>query len=126
MRIYPLYSLIVLLFISISCYIYLPSDLLVQAKQSIAAVLLIPNYYFMNNLDVSYFSVDAKNALFLHLWSVGVEVQNYIIWGLLFFLISGRKTACKITVLTLIAVASFYYSQRQLTTDPMVSFYSPR
>lgn len=124
-RIYPLYSIVVLFFVVVSCYIYLPVDLKKQVNQSISAILLMPNYYFMNNLDVSYFSTDAKSSLLLHLWSVGVEIQNYIIWGGLLFFISKATVKIKAITVTIIAIISFLYSQYLLDVNSLVSFYSP-
>lgn len=124
-RIYPLYLFVLIVFIFVSCFIYIPDDLTKQAEQSISAILLIPNYYFMSKLDVGYFSTDAKSSIFLHLWSIGVEIQNYIIWGVGLCIISKFTLRIKILIISMVLLFSFIYSQYQLSVNNLVSFYSP-
>lgn len=125
LRVYPLYVFSIVIFSLASSFIYLPSDLVKQLNQVFPALLLFPNFHFLNHIDNGYFSTEAREAVFLHLWSVGVEFQNYIICGLFAWVISSPIIKYKkITVVTIIIV-SLIYSQLLAMNNGTESFYLP-
>lgn len=73
--------------------------------------------------ETGYF--DSKNKLLLHLWSLGVEEQFYIVWPL--FLVLAWKKRWNMTAAILgIAVASFAMSVWMVGySDRTFAFYSP-
>lgn len=124
-RVYPLYIFSIVIFSLASCLIYLPSDLVKQLNQTLPALLLLPNFHFLNNIDNGYFSTEAKNTVFLHLWSVGVEFQNYIICGLFAWFLSRPIVKHKKTTVVTIIVISLIYSQVLAMKNSAESFYLP-
>ena len=66
------------LFALISLY---PPDLLLFKKHLLGGVLFVSN--FISWLESGYFDVSAYSKPLLHLWSLGIEEQIYVIWPLL-------------------------------------------
>jgi peptidoglycan/LPS O-acetylase OafA/YrhL len=71
-----------------------------------------------------YFDNDATTKPLLHLWSLGIEEQFYILWPFLLWAAWRRKFAW-LTVVILILAASFAWNIAQAATDPTADFYSP-
>lgn len=57
--------------------LFLPADLMGLGRSIVATVALIPNIYFWRDTD--YFSRVAEEKPLLHLWSLGVEEQFYLL-----------------------------------------------
>ena len=91
-RIMP--ALLVLLIVVSACAsaLLLPIDLLGYAKSVFATLAFIANMYFWR--DTNYFAQIADEKPLLHVWSLGVEEQFYIIFPLLVILcVRWRRSA---------------------------------
>ncbi|HZV65988.1 MAG TPA: acyltransferase family protein [Telluria sp.] len=74
--------------------------------------------------ESGYFDNAAETKPLLHLWSLAVEEQFYILWPLLLAFVWRRRWGfARIT--TAIAVASFAYNVYAAQTAPANDFYSP-
>lgn len=100
------------------CLLY-PSELVSYAKSALASALFSANIYFFEAID--YFSPSANETPLLHLWSLGVEEQFYIIFPLIAILFAGRRILHKVIVSLLII--SLISSIWMLTKDPSAAFY---
>lgn len=102
----------------------LPDDAKALSLSAIASTLSAANIYFWKFLDTSYFAASSDTVPLLHMWSLGVEEQFYLLWPalLLITLKYGGRTAT-VTVAALIAAASFWYGQSKLTEDPTFAYY---
>ena len=79
----------------------LPEDAHFTAKSAIASVAGAANIFFWLFQDTSYFAPDSRHTPLLHLWSLGVEEQFYLLWPLLlWWLMSARSTRVVTWVLT--------------------------
>jgi peptidoglycan/LPS O-acetylase OafA/YrhL len=87
-RIMP--ALLALLFITttVATLLMLPADLLGYSKSLVSSLAFVGNIYFWR--DTNYFSRLADEKPLLHLWSLGVEEQFYILVPLLIVLLAGR------------------------------------
>lgn len=75
-RILPAYFATILVTLAAAALLTLPPDLAHVADQAVYATLLVPNVgFWMAN---SYFAKDVFTPL-LHLWSLGVEIQFYVL-----------------------------------------------
>jgi peptidoglycan/LPS O-acetylase OafA/YrhL len=83
---------------------------------------------FVSNLvlwrEAGYFDASAETKVLLHLWSLGVEEQFYLVWPLLLFVAARRKWSA--TALTGgILITSFAAGMLEVRTNPVAAFYSP-
>lgn len=83
---------------------------------------------FASNLqlwsEAGYFDNSAETKPLLHLWSLGVEEQFYIIWPIILWLMWFRKNNLMATIICLV-VTSFCLNLMIIQTDAIEAFYSP-
>ena len=83
---------------------------------------------FVSNLvlwrESGYFDIDAEAKPLLHLWSLGIEEQYYIIWPLLLW-IAAKARLKLLWVAVVIGILSFALNIRYVVLDPVAAFYSP-
>jgi peptidoglycan/LPS O-acetylase OafA/YrhL len=83
---------------------------------------------FINNFilvaESGYFDSAAETKPMLHLWSLAVEEQFYILWPLLLWLAWKRKFNL-LTITTVVAVISFYLNLRFVKSYPTEMFFWP-
>jgi len=84
-RIFPALVSVVFLTLIVGIFLFTPWDLERLAKVSISSVLGGANLYFWN--ESGYFDVSSKYKPLLHIWSLGVEMQFYLIAPFLLFII---------------------------------------
>ena len=87
-RIMP--ALLALLFVTtaVATLLLLPADLLGYSRSLVSSLAFVANIYFWRDTD--YFSRLADEKPLLHLWSLGVEEQFYILAPLLILLLARR------------------------------------
>lgn len=74
--------------------------------------------------ESGYFDAASETKILLHLWSLGIEEQFYLIWPVLLIVAKRLKISFLFVTLTCIAI-SFLYSVKILPFDPTLAFYSP-
>lgn len=122
-RIFP--ALIIVL---IACFIFGWFELLAEeykqlGKHIAAGAGFISNFILLN--EAGYFDNSADTKPLLHLWSLGIEEQFYIVWPL--FLWFAWKRKFNILVITIIvAIASFVLNIKGIKQDMVATFYSPQ
>lgn len=83
---------------------------------------------FISNLllwrESGYFDPAAESKPLLHLWSLGIEEQFYIVWPLLLWA-AARARMNLLLVAIAIAATSFALNVWRITSDPVATFYSP-
>ena len=84
---------------------------------------------FVSNIvswsESGYFDAAAQTKPLLHLWSLGVEEQFYILWPLMLWA-AHRTRVPPIAVILACAAASFAAGVWLLQTSPTAAFYSPQ
>lgn len=83
-RLMPALVVMLLSGLMLALLILTPQELVSFAKHSFAAILLSSN--ILSAGETGYFDPDAINKPLLHLWSLGVEEQFYLIWPFLLLL----------------------------------------
>ncbi|GLH78625.1 acyltransferase [Bradyrhizobium sp. SSBR45G] len=74
--------------------------------------------------ESNYFDVASDSKALLHLWSLGVEEQFYLIWPALMILAWDGRLNRFVLIGTVLA-ASLAYCVKATATDPVAAFYSP-
>jgi len=114
-RLLPAYFTTVAITLIASIFIVLPSELGQVATQSIYSIFFANNFgFWMQN---SYFSKTDFNPL-LHLWSLGVEIQFYLIVPLLVWFFRKSKI-----FLPLVLIGSFVSCVFIVGISPKTSFF---
>lgn len=103
-RILPALMTMLMLSCAAAWLVLLPSDLVGFAKSLFATLGFSANIYFWR--DTNYFSSIADEKPLLHLWSLGVEEQYYLVFPLILLFLAKRSWALRgIAVLGIISLA---------------------
>jgi peptidoglycan/LPS O-acetylase OafA/YrhL len=83
---------------------------------------------FVSNLELwreaNYFDPAADTKILLHLWSLGIEEQYYLVWPALLWA-AWRSRLNLVTLFVVAYVCSFAYSVVATKSNTVVAFYSP-
>ena len=123
-RIVPVLCVVVAVVLALGNLVLLPEDLDRLAWSAMFSQLFLGNVYFNYFLDTSYFAKASATEPLLHLWSLGVEEQFYLLWPL--FLVLGLRhlrTGIFCVLLTIVGLASFIFGELYFHSDPMFVFY---
>jgi peptidoglycan/LPS O-acetylase OafA/YrhL len=103
-RIMP--ALLLLLFVTTlaSVALLLPADLIGYGKSLLATLVFAANNYFWH--DTNYFTRIAEYKPLLHLWSLGVEEQFYILFPLILALLARWWRRGAVLVIALLTIGS--------------------
>jgi len=124
LRIAPAYLAVTCATLLAGAVLMVPQDFSALARSALWSAFSAPNIYFWLHQDTSYFASDAAQIPLLHLWSLGVEEQFYLIWPAL-LLLSNRVFGTRwfLWPLSGLALASFVAAQHWASTDFMFAYY---
>ena len=75
--------------------------------------------------EAGYFDNSSETKPLLHLWSLGIEEQFYIVWPLLLWA-AWKKKFNLLTITILVLAISFYLNVKGIKKDAVATFYSPQ
>ncbi len=100
-RIFPALIVVLLATLGAGVAILLPDEMTSLARNAIAGALSGGNLLLLS--EVGYFDLDAHAKPLLHLWSLGIEEQFYLVWPLALWLCprpGHRVMVCGIIILS--------------------------
>lgn len=121
-RIFPALIVVVLVTFMIGWFVLPPRDLQSLGTNIAGGAVFAQNFILLG--QVGYFDLAADKKPLLHLWSLGIEEQYYIVWPVTLLLI--RR--CKVNALAIVAaltVASFVLCVVVYAHSPDQAFYLP-
>jgi peptidoglycan/LPS O-acetylase OafA/YrhL len=123
-RIAPPMLLVVALTLFASQQLLRPEDAEAAAESALWSLFSAVNVYFWQSTDLSYFASSANEKPLLHLWSLGVEEQFYILWPLLLMLAYRRSHARGFLIIAAVtSAASFLLGDLYFPTDPSFVYF---
>src|SRR5207248_6169363 len=120
-RIFPgLFAMLAV--VSIAAYVLLfPADLVRYAQSLFATALFGANFEFWR--EAGYFDTFANQKPLLHLWSIAVEEQFYLLFPALLILLRHAAPRLRIAAVGFVFIASFALGAWGVGAAPVATFY---
>ena len=103
-------------------FVLLPDEYKQLGKHIAGGAGFVSNFILWN--ESGYFDNAAATKPLLHLWSLGIEEQFYIIWPLLLAFVWNRRWSF-VAVTATIAAISFAFNVYAISKDTSTAFYLP-
>jgi len=121
-RIFPALILVLAASFLLGWFVLLPDEYKQLGKHMTASAGFVSNFFFWQ--EAGYFDNAAETKPLLHLWSLGIEEQFYIIWPLLLYF-AWKWRLNSLGLVTAIIAASFAANVSLSQSDTIQTFYSP-
>jgi peptidoglycan/LPS O-acetylase OafA/YrhL len=122
-RIFPALILVLIASYTFGWFALLADEYKQLGKHIAAGAGFVSNIVLWN--EAGYFDNSAETKPLLHLWSLGIEEQFYIVWPFLLWL-AWRRNFNLFTITIVVAVVSFYLNVKGVHKDAIATFYSPQ
>ncbi len=104
--------------------LFTPEHLARLGKSSIFSMLSVSNFFFWS--EAGYFDTSLDFKPLLHTWSLSIEEQFYFVWPSILLLLSKtKKTVWTVLFIVSAGVASVYWAELRLVSDPSGAFFLP-
>jgi peptidoglycan/LPS O-acetylase OafA/YrhL len=120
-RIFPALFAMLAVVTAAAILLMFPVDLVGYAKSLLATALFAANFQFWS--EAGYFDTLADTKPLLHLWSIAVEEQFYILFPALLLLLSKGSPRMRMVGVAVIFVSSFALSVWGISQAPAATFY---
>jgi peptidoglycan/LPS O-acetylase OafA/YrhL len=121
-RIFPVLLAVLSFALVFGFLFFTPDEFLGLGKHIAGSAAFISNFLLWR--ESGYFDISADTKPLLHLWSLGIEEQFYLIWPLIVWLMWKFRLNAGITVVTLLFL-SFLLNIASISHDPVSVFYHP-
>ena len=121
-RIFPALSVVLVFCLALGWVVLTAVEYRALGKHAAGGAGFIANFMFWK--EAGYFDAAGDTKPLLHLWSLGIEEQFYIVWPLLIYFSAQRSWSILWLILT-VALLSFGLNVWQVGSNPSAAFYSP-
>lgn len=121
-RILPALLLVLMATLALASAVMLPLDLQRLGRHVLSAALFVSNLTLWR--ESGYFDAEAFRKPLLHLWSLAIEEQFYIVWPGVLWAVHRLGLGTK-RAIGAVLLLSLLYSLWLLTTDRTAAFYHP-
>src|SRR5436190_15040827 len=121
-RIFPALSIVLAAVLVMGWFSLFADDYAALGRQVVSGAVFSSNLLLWH--ESSYFDIAAELKPLLHLWSLGIEEQFYIVWPLLLW-ICWKRNLNGLTITVVIIIVSFVLNIVTAKSDPVADFYSP-
>lgn len=121
-RIFPALILVMACSLVFGWFALLADEFSQLGKHVASGAAFIVNFILVD--ESGYFDNAAETKPMLHLWSLAVEEQFYIVWPFVLWLAWKRKFNL-LTITVLVAALSFYLNLRFIKSHPTETFFWP-
>lgn len=122
-RIFPALLLVLIASYTFAWFALFADEYKQLGKHIAAGAGFVSNFVLWG--ETGYFDTSAETKPLLHLWSLGIEEQFYIVWPFLLWLSWKRKFNLFIVTI-IVALISFVLNIKGVKTDFVAAFFSPQ
>lgn len=121
-RIFPALIVVLAASYAIGWFVLLPDEFKLLGKHIAAGAGFVEN--FVLRREAGYFDVASEQKPLLHLWSLAVEEQFYLVFPFFVWLL-WRKRLNLFTGVLLVALVSFWLAKKGVKADAVKAFFYP-
>lgn len=122
-RIFPALLLVLIASYVFGWFVLLADEYKQLGKHIAAGAGFVSNFVLWS--EAGYFDNSAETKPLLHLWSLGVEEQFYIVWPLIIWFAWKQKFNLLMTIV-IVAFLSYFLNLNEVEQKSVATFYSPQ
>lgn len=121
-RIFPALILVLLTTYALGWWVLIAHEYKALGKHMAGASAFVTNFVLLS--EAGYFDAAALTKPLLHLWSLAIEEQFYLLWPLILIL-GGKSWRRQLALILAVVALSFSLNVHQVAADATVAFYGP-
>lgn len=121
-RIFPALLLVLIACYALGWFTLLAEEYAQLGKHIAAGAGFVSNLVLWK--ESGYFDASSDVKPLLHLWSLGIEEQFYVVWPLIMWMAWKRRVNF-LFVIVIVTISSFFVNIVTINENPIAAFYSP-